>query len=521
MASHAPDLIPHQGSGDTAPGGVYDPFQAMLRVSHDCLFELDGDYGIQRIVNPPLGFGDGPLQGTCLLDLLQSTKERQEIHQILKRAWETAEPIAFDLVLAVPDGGVFRFAANAMAEKTPSCDRQLRILVSCRDMTPRLLLEERNRDLEEKVQRLERLEVIERMAGGIAHDFNSMLHPIIAFASMGLRKTESQVDLQSYFNSITIAAQRARDVAQKILVFISSSKQDMIPVRLSDIVEEVLRLQRAGLPANIRIEQLVDRDCGSVSGEPTQLHQMIMNLVTNAVHAMNKNGGTLRVTLEKSDRLRGDSPAHVGAVCLAVSDTGTGMSPEELKKVFTPFYSTKPRHQGTGLGLSIVEKTVKSHDGRIEVDSTPGRGSEFRVILPVFSRNGSEVVSEGVLDGSEHLLLVDPEQNGVNRQANRLKALGYHVTTCRNGEEAWKMFQASPTAFDLVLTDLRLPGMSGYRLAMKVLDIRPDLLIILSLTHSEPVNVQQARAIGIREVLLKPFTEKQLTTMLRAVLDAR
>lgn len=524
MAAHATDISSHSPAKNQTLISGNGMLETMLRSSHDCVIELNDCLEIEQIINGLPGFDTGSRRGICILDLLHADEDRLRILRLLQRAQRSSEPVAFRVALSVNNGDGLILDANAVAEANPDPSRRPWVLVSGRDVSVRVQLEQQNRELTEKLQRMERLEMVERMASGIAHDFNSMLHPIIAFASMGLRKTEDQVDLQSYFNSINIAAQRARDVAQKILVFSRDQPSESLPVRLSDIVEEVVHMQRAGLPANIDIEQKMDRSCGPVSGDPTQLHQVVMNLVTNGLHAMKKTGGVLSIDLHPVKEIPGRSPAHAGAVCLAVTDTGTGMSPEVVDKMFTPFYSTKPKSQGTGLGLSIVAKIIEGCNGRIEVSSTPGKGSEFKIYLPGYSANNDsdslETTADDLPAGDEHLLLVDPEKNGVNSCEETLASLGYTVQTCTSGDEAWKMVESNPTAFDLVLTHLTLPGMSGYRLALKVLDIRPDMSIILSLTRNAPINMQQARSIGIREVLLKPFTEKQLTATLRSVLDS-
>ena len=292
------------------------------------------------------------------------------------------------------------------------------------------------------------------------------------------------------------------------------------------IVKEALKLLRASLPTTIEIRQEIDPDCGTILADPTQIHQVVMNLCTNAYHAMRENRGIMDVRLCVVDldahRVATRSANHNGGfVELMISDTGRGMDEATLERVFEPFFTTKDVGEGSGMGLAIVHGIVASHDGTITVTSKPGKGTAFHVYLP---RIGSEptaepVVVESVLRGKERILFIDDEESLAEIGKLNLERFGYHVTSRTNSLEALKLFVGDPERFDLIITDQTMPHMTGIDLAMQALRIRPEIPIILTTGFSETVTPEASEKLGIRRLIMKPLNPDDLARTIRKVLD--
>jgi PAS domain S-box-containing protein len=381
------------------------------------------------------------------------------------------------------------------------------------------------RQLEKQLRQAQKMESIGTLAGGIAHDFNNILSSILGYTELTLAvMPEEESQLNHYVNAILKAGERARDLVSQILTFSRQGEQIQAPVQVHLIVKEALKLLRSSLPSTIEIRQKVI-DAGSTMADPTQIHQVIMNLCTNAYHAMEEEGGLLKVQLERTEL---EDPALLNTFSLAagtylkltVGDTGKGMPQDVIDRIFDPYFTTKEKGKGTGLGLAVVHGIVRSHQGAIQVASVPGEGSTFEIYLPA---SGIHDIPEMPLasplpTGSECILLVDDEAEIVAIEQQMLERLGYTVKAYSDSVEALKHFQEDAQAYDLVITDLTMPGLTGDRLTVEMLKTRPDLPIILCTGFSEMMNEQKAKSIGITKYLMKPVSMVDFAMAVRQVL---
>ncbi|MEA2083258.1 MAG: ATP-binding protein [Thermodesulfobacteriota bacterium] len=409
--------------------------------------------------------------------------------------------------------------------RTPKLDRNGNIeylMCTARDITERYQMEKEKKKLEARLQQAQKMEAIGTLAGGIAHDFNNILVPILGYSEMLLNDAPDDSDLKRDLNEIYNGAKRARDLVKQILAFSRQREYDLKPIKVHLVVKEALTLIRALIPVTIDIMQNI-KDCGLVMGDYTQIHQVVMNLFTNAYHATEKKGGNLKVTLKevdlRVDDLKGMSPGTY--VCLMVSDTGIGMDQSTIDRVFDPYFTTKREGKGTGLGLAVVHGIIKSHGGHITVYSEPDKGSEFHVYLPAIKtqQETKQIKTRPSEKGNERILVVDDEKMVLEIQQKMLKRLGYDVTALTSSVEALKAFQANPDNFDLIITDMTMPNMTGDQLAQKIMGIRTDIPIILGSGFSEKMSNEKAKSLGIKGFLMKPVLMKDLSITIRRVLD--
>jgi PAS domain S-box-containing protein len=401
-----------------------------------------------------------------------------------------------------------------------------------REISERRRAEEERAKLEAQLGQAQKMEAIGTLAGGIAHDFNNILSAIIGYTEMVLDDVPKGSVNQQNLKEVLKAARRARDLVMQILTFSRQTEPELLPVQIRVIAREALRLLRATLPTTIEIKKEI-RSESPVLADPSQIHQLLMNLCTNAAHAMQEKGGTLELTLGDiildSDFTSRHPDLKPGPyVQLTVSDTGTGISPDVLEKIFDPFFTTKEKGQGTGLGLSVVHGIVKSHGGEVTVQSELGRGSRFDVYFPIIEKRamaGPEGViagPEGVETapvGKEHILLIDDEPTLANMGKQILERLGYKVETRTSSIEALEFFRARPDRFDLVITDMTMPNMTGDELAGKLMEIRPDIPVILCTGYSARISEEKAKEQKIRAFALKPLVKTDLAKIVRRVLD--
>ncbi len=383
--------------------------------------------------------------------------------------------------------------------------------------------------LEHQLKQAQKMEAIGTLAGGIAHDFNNILTPIIGYAEMALNSVTPDNPLTAYLQQINIAANRAKDLVQQILAFSRQNVQEKIPILPHLLIKEALKLLRASLPTTIEFKTEIARDCGFILIDPTQFHQIIMNLCTNAFHAMEKRGGILGVrlsplTIDPEDIKVASSELLPGDyIQLEVSDTGCGMSRELLDRIFEPYFTTKDRGKGTGMGLSTVHGIVKSCQGHIAVYSEPDKGSSFHVYLPRIAAtpaiNGNETKLASQPTGVEHILIVDDEKILCDMLQGGLKPLGYKITSINDSLEALALLERDASVYDLLITDMTMPQLTGIELARKAMTIRPGFPIILFSGFSALINKEQALALGIRAYMKKPFSVRELAMVVRQVLD--
>lgn len=407
-------------------------------------------------------------------------------------------------------------------------ERELLNLIASRvgNVLERKQVEENAKRLETQLQQAQKMEAIGTLAGGIAHDFNNILFPIVGFSEMIREELPVASSLRDYANEIFLAAIRAKDLVDQILTFSRQGVKEAKPLKLQPIVKEALKLLRATIPTTIDIQKDLDPACGVVVADITQIHQIVMNLATNAYHAMEETGGVLKVSL-KQIRLK---PGHTAFqdlppgeyVCLTVADTGIGIEKSVLEKIFDPYFTTKAKGRGTGLGLSVVRGIVKSCQGDIRVYSQPGKGTEICVCLPIMERNQEDIqttISIPIKGGTEKILLVDDEEAVAKMEQEMLAYLGYHVTICTSSLEASKAFKTNPDSFDLVVTDMTMPNMTGDQLAMELIKTRPDIPIIICTGFSERINQEKAAAMGMKGLLMKPLVRAEMAQMVRKALD--
>ena len=379
--------------------------------------------------------------------------------------------------------------------------------------------------LEKRLAQAQKMEAIGTLAGGIAHDFNNILSAIMGYTELTLIDIPQDSAVRKNLKQVLKAGGRAKDLVQQILTYSRQREREMQPVKINLIVNEALKLLRASLPSTIRINNNITSNL-AVMSDPTNIHQVIMNLCTNAGHAMQENGGLLDVRLTDVDIDAEFAKHHPGMspgkfVRLTVSDTGHGMSPEVIERIFDPFFSTKNKRDGTGMGLSVVHGIVKSHGGTLTVDSTPGKGSVFKTFFPAIE---SEWVPDNehadlMVTGTESILFVDDEAFQADIAKQMLSRLGYRLTTCTSSVEALELFLQSPEKFDLVITDMTMPYMTGDLLAKELISIRPDIPIIVCTGYSDRIDADIANEIGIRELVMKPVVMKDIAHCIRRVLD--
>ncbi|MCF8070517.1 MAG: PAS domain S-box protein [Desulfobacterales bacterium] len=396
-----------------------------------------------------------------------------------------------------------------------------------RDITDVKIAHEEKAEMERRLQQAQKMEAIGTLSGGIAHDFNNILSVIIGYAEMmELFDIDEGSEARSRLDAILTGARRATDLVKQILTFSRQSDQKKKPVQLGIIVKEAIKFLRASLPSTIEIVQHIENQKSLILADTTQMHQVVMNLCTNAAQAMRTSGSVLKVDLteETIEEQPPGTPDLVPGlyVRLTISDTGPGISPEILDRIFDPYFTTKEKGEGTGLGLAVVHGIVKSHHGTIIVSSELEKGSVFQIYLPVLE-TGTDLMKsrsvEPLSKGNERILFVDDELIIVDMAQKVLNHLGYEVSARYSGPDALEAFRTNPGSFDMVITDMTMPSMTGIELSKALLDIRPDIPIILCTGFNMPITSVEIRKTGIRELLMKPVGMHDLAEKVRKVLD--
>ncbi|MBW1803319.1 MAG: PAS domain S-box protein [Deltaproteobacteria bacterium] len=395
-----------------------------------------------------------------------------------------------------------------------------------RDITIKKDTDDEKELLESQLRQAQKMEAIGTLAGGIAHDFNNVLFPILGYTEMVMGEVSDNARIHKYLSEVFKAANRAKGLVQQILAFSRRSEHERQPLITQHIIKEALTLLRASIPSTIEIRTDIDKNCGPVNGDPTEIHQIIMNLCTNAFQAMVNKDGILSVDLKEVEFDLDDLPSG-GLNCgtyvrLTVTDTGKGMSPDVIERIFNPYFTTKSPGEGTGLGLAVVHGIVKSYGGYISVHSKPDRGTTFHIYLPrIDSCNVSSetVLGDTVPRGTEHILLVDDEAPIVSMARNMMESLGYHVTSYLSSLDAFEAFCMAPAQFDLVITDHIMPHMTGMEFAQKLTGIRSDIPIMLWTGVAEALPEKITDKIGIRKCIAKPIVMNDMARAIRHVLD--
>jgi PAS domain S-box-containing protein len=446
----------------------------------------------------------------------------QRIPEHLAKLMEQGH-LTFEVVHLRKDG--LRIPTEVSARRI-EWDGQLAIMSICRDISERKRAEEEKERLQTQLIHTQKMEAIGTLAGGIAHDFNNILGAILGYAELARNACPSGSRAIKFIDRELDAVQRATLLVKQILAFSRQEKHERIPLHLDSLIKEAVKLLRPILPSTISIKQQVDTTTKSILADPTQAHQILMNLCTNAFHAMEKTGGTLEITLKNSELSRTDLPPLTGAqpgtyVVLSVGDTGTGIPQEIREKIFDPYFSTKGVGKGSGMGLAITHGIITRYGGFINVESNPGAGSIFHVFFPAIEHEALPEIQnvQTASVGNARILLVDDEDMLLELGKEILESLGYEVTVRKSSREALVTFKNQPDLFDVVITDQTMPEMTGIDLAREILEIRADIPIILCTGYSSLVNEKEARTCGIKEFVMKPVTIAGMATLLKKVLN--
>jgi len=396
------------------------------------------------------------------------------------------------------------------------------------DITAQKRAETEHRDLERMLQQAQKMEAVGTLAGGIAHDFNNILSPILIQTEMALLDLPDDSLIRLNLEDVLDAGNRARDLVRQILAFSRQGEEERTAFKVSSVVKDALKLLRATLPATIDIQQDIQAVSDMIMADATQIHQVLMNLCTNASQAMQAKGGVLLVGLEHVD-LNATAAVAIpdlepgSYLKLKVSDTGDGMDRMIQERIFDPYFTTKEKIGGTGMGLSVVHGIIRSYEGAITCDSEPGKGTTFWVYLPCLERESpiKSIETEPLPTGNEKILLVDDEKAIIDAIQQMLERLGYQVVARTSGVEALEVFRSQPDSFDLLLTDQTMQGMTGEDLAKKVMDIRSDIPIVLCTGFSHNINEEKAKSMGIREFIMKPVLVREMAVIIRRLLDEK
>jgi len=377
-------------------------------------------------------------------------------------------------------------------------------------------LEVERKTLEKHLRHAQKMESIGTLTGGIAHDFNNILGIILGYAELVLLEAPNNDTLNKNVQQLIQAVDRAKKLVKQILTFSREGDDTPKPLDVNPIVKEVLEMLRSTLPTTINIQHYIQKEALTLLGNPTEVHQILMNLCTNAAQAMQGKAGILRVELKEIE-----SPSGLSYLGLTVSDTGDGIPPDILERVFDPYFTTKKPGEGTGLGLAVVHGIVKRYGGAIKIDTKPGKGTTVTVKIPLIDveLKPREVLLHDIPTGNETILLVDDEEALLGTFQKILEQMNYTVITVDNSPGALEIFRKTPSRFHLVICDMTMPQMTGIQLAGELLSLRPDIPIILCTGFSEFVDAKKAKAVGIKEFLMKPFSKRTLATTIRKVLD--
>ena len=450
---------------------------------------------------------------------------------------EDRERVALDIMLNIQGQGLgrreytavrkdgTRFPAGVHANRILRGQTATGVRGILIDLTKTKRAEEEKKKLEIQLQQAQKMEAIGALAGGIAHDFNNILSAIIGYTELA-RLNDGASTIGNELNQVLIAANRAKDLVKQILAFSRQTDEERMPVSVGMVVKEAIKFLRATIPTTIEIKSRIDKNSGAVLANSVELHQIIMNLCTNAVHAIGDRGGVLEVEVRNAEiehaQINNFVELEMGSyVLVSVKDTGYGMTPDVIKRIFDPYFTTKEKGVGTGLGLAVVHGIVKKSGGAIQVESEPGKWTIFYIYLPRINMTLPIKAAQPkpIEGGPERILFVDDEKMLVDIGEQALQRLGYHVVSRTSSIEALELFKAKPDYFDLVITDQTMPGMTGDALARELLRIRPNLPVIICTGYSQTIDHERAKKIGIKALVEKPMLMDEIAAAVRKVLN--
>ncbi|MFC1523164.1 response regulator [Thermodesulfobacteriota bacterium] len=445
-----------------------------------------------------------PPHGHYCIPILSSTKKLLGVFTLYTDEGQARDPEFEDILKAVAN-----VAASIIEHKQSAMEKT---------------------NLSAQLRQAQKMEAIGTLAGGIAHDFNNILTAILGYSEMAYAEAEEYPLIKSDIEQVLQAGKRAKDLVEHILVFSRSGENERIPMQLDPIIKEALKLLRASLPATINISQNIDPGAGAVLADPTQIHQVLMNLCTNAAHAMEETGGTLEVKLSRksieTSNLPGLQRLPLGDyVLLLIKDSGQGMDPLTVDRIFDPYFTTKEPGKGTGLGLSVVHGIITSYGGAILVRSIPGEGSVFQIYLPIVDQDDANQAPDTKASqhtyGTEKILVVDDEVAIVELIKRVLESRGYTVTAKNSSVEALQEFKNNPHNFDMIITDQAMPMLAGSELATEIMKIRPEIPIILCTGYSETLTKEKAENMGIVLYIKKPIIVDLIADEIRNIFDRK
>lgn len=463
------------------------------------------------------GYGPGELPGLLFEEFI--SQAGSSLYEKALKRLDTGKPFQAESEEVRKDGSPFHVEMQGGRVTWKSRDYNLFII---RDITE-------NKRYQERIRQSEKMEAIGTLAGGIAHDFNNILSVVLGFAELAREDVKDRPEAVENLNEILHAGQRAQELVNQILTFSRRSEHQRKPLRLQSIVKEGTRFLRASIPASVEMHTAVAEDCGPVLADPTGMHQVLMNLCTNAYQSIRETGGLLTVGVKqvlldpKQAELLPDLKAGPH-VCLTVADTGCGIDATILNRIFEPYFTTKEKGEGTGLGLATVHSIVQAHDGAIKVESAPGQGTLFEVYLPVCIQDAEGALPPSIeyqhTRGHERILVIDDETAVLRVVAKHLSRMGYGVSAFDEPTKALDAFRAAPDQYDIVVSDMTMPKLSGKKLAEEILALQPGLPVILCTGYSKNVSAESLHGLGIHSVIQKPLELTKLAEAVRSALRA-
>ena len=485
-----------------------------------------GQAVFSRIYYEILGYDNGEFPATYdAWRQLVHPDDLEGVEKTLRLCIGSGKGFIIELRMKMKQGSWCWVSTSGKAVEKDQENAAIRMIGTLSDISGRKEAEEKTKKLHIQLIQAQKMEAIGTLAGGIAHDFNNILSSIMGFTEIARDCMPPDAEAIKHLVKVQEASLRAATLVRQILAFSRQANIERIPLQPGTIVREAIALLRPSLPSTITIKQQIDTSTRSILADPTQVHQILMNLCTNAFHAMEQTGGSLEITVKNRELSQEDLNHKLGVqpgvfVVLTIRDTGQGIRPEERDRIFDPYFTTKGVGKGTGLGLAITHGIISDYGGFITCESEPGKGTVFEIFFPVTEEEAvAAVKSEAVIaTGTEHILLIDDEKLLTELGKTMLERLGYRVTMLTNSQEALALFRDEPESFDAVITDQTMPGMTGMELARKMLRIRPNLPIILCTGYSILVDEVQAKAAGIKGFAMKPYTMNVISMLLREVL---
>lgn len=507
---------------------IEEVYRYHFSYTRDVLYFYDDQFRIQSVspnVENILGYKPEELIGRCFQDL--SLLDNADLGKAVDNALTvlSGKTVMFSTYTFIAKNGT-RLFGEVSGIPLMHDGRVAGVISVARDITDRIKAEEEKKRLENDLVQAHKMDALGRFAGGIAHDLNNILYPIIIDSEWLLGEMEPGTPVHEVMEQVLTAAYRQRDLVRQILFFSRQNGQKTVAIKISDLVKETISFVRSMLPSTIEIRQHIDAGADTILGDPTQIQQVVMNLMKNAADSILSQRGAIDVTLEKAylDPASRHSEMKAGPyVRFAVKDAGCGMAPDIMDRIFEPFFTTKAEGKGCGMGLSVVHGVLKSHGGTITAESEPGKGSLFTVFLPVYDGRSPKEEPSGEkhppMKGMGRILVIDDEEIILSSIRRTLENSGYHVIALKDAMEALEVFAKNPDGFDLVITDLTMPGMTGIELSKKLLSLRSDLPVILSTGYSDAIDEREMKSLGIREMIVKPSNIVELKTAVRRVLE--